>query len=366
VATVEFRGVTKRFDDVLAVDDLSLAIADGEFMVFVGPSGCGKTTALRMVAGLEKPTTGEIVIADRVVNDEAPGRRDIAMVFQNYALYPHMSVERNIGFGLRQRRMPRAQIGARVREVSALLELDELLQRKPGQLSGGQRQRVAMGRALARHPQAFLLDEPLSNLDAKLRTQLRAELKRIHQLLPTTSIYVTHDQVEAMTLGDRIAVMADGRIQQLGVPEDLYDRPANLFVAGFIGSPPMNLVPGVVRSGVLSAGSVAMPCPGVPDREVVLGVRPERLFPGGAGDPRPGLDMVVDVVEPLGSEVIVHGSVAGGASASPVVVTDERGPISAKLEPGARPAVGSAVRLVFDPAAAHVFDAASGAPLRPA
>ena len=235
-------------------------------MVLVGPSGCGKTTALRMVAGLEKPTDGEIVIGDRVVNDDQPGRRDIAMVFQNYALYPHMSVERNIGFGLRQRRMPRAQIDARVKEVSELLELGELLHRKPAQLSGGQRQRVAMGRALARHPQAFLLDEPLSNLDAKLRTQLRAELKRIHQLVPTTSIYVTHDQVEAMTLGHRIAVMAGGRIQQLGDPQDVYDRPANLFVAGFIGSPPMNLLPAAVRGGVLTAGTVTMPLPGAAGR----------------------------------------------------------------------------------------------------
>jgi sn-glycerol 3-phosphate transport system ATP-binding protein len=356
VATVEFRSVTKRFDDVVAVDDLSLAIDDGEFMVLVGPSGCGKTTALRMVAGLEKPTSGEIVIGDRVVNDEQPGRRDIAMVFQNYALYPHMSVERNICFGLRQRRMPRAQIDARVREVSALLELDELLKRKPAQLSGGQRQRVAMGRALARHPQAFLLDEPLSNLDAKLRTQLRAELKRIHHLLPTTSIYVTHDQVEAMTLGDRIAVMARGRIQQLGGAQDLYDSPANLFVAGFIGSPPMNLVRGSVRSGVLEAGGARMPYQ-APDGEMVLGVRPERLHPATDADPRPAFDVAVGVVEPLGSEVIVHGTLAGAAAGSPVV---KDGAIVAKLEPGAAPATGSSVRLAFDPHTAYVFDAETG------
>jgi sn-glycerol 3-phosphate transport system ATP-binding protein len=355
VAEVEFRGVTKRFGDVVAVDALSLEIADGEFMVLVGPSGCGKTTALRMVAGLEKPTEGEIVIADRVVNDDQPGRRDIAMVFQNYALYPHMSVERNIGFGLRQRRMPRAQIDARVKEVSALLELGELLHRKPAQLSGGQRQRVAMGRALARHPQAFLLDEPLSNLDAKLRTQLRAELKRIHQLVPTTSIYVTHDQVEAMTLGHRIAVMAGGRIQQLGDPQDVYDRPANLFVAGFIGSPPMNLLPAAVRGGTLTAGTASMPLP-VPDGEVVLGVRPEGLTLAGGGGERPGLGLVVEVVEPLGSEVMVHGALAGG-SGEPVAIT-------ARLEPGARPAPGEVLRLAFDPAAAHVFDAATGDAVR--
>jgi sn-glycerol 3-phosphate transport system ATP-binding protein len=352
VAEVEFRGVTKRFGDVVAVDALSLRIADGEFMVLVGPSGCGKTTALRMVAGLEKPTEGEIVIGDRVVNDEAPGRRDIAMVFQNYALYPHMSVERNIGFGLRQRRMPRAQIDARVKEVSELLELGELLHRKPAQLSGGQRQRVAMGRALARHPQAFLLDEPLSNLDAKLRTQLRAELKRIHQLVPTTSIYVTHDQVEAMTLGHRIAVMAGGRIQQLGDPQDVYDRPANLFVAGFIGSPPMNLLPATVRGGVVTAGTVTMPLPGAAAGEVVLGVRPERLTLAGDGDGRPGLGLVVEVVEPLGSEVMVHGALADGSG--------ERVAITARLEAGARPTPGEVLRLAFDPDAAHVFDAVTG------
>jgi multiple sugar transport system ATP-binding protein len=356
MATVEFRGVTKRFDDVVAVDELSLEIADGEFMVLVGPSGCGKTTALRMVAGLEKPTSGEIAIGDRVVNDEQPGRRDIAMVFQNYALYPHMSVERNIGFGLRQRRMPRAQIDARVREVCALLELEDLLKRKPAQLSGGQRQRVAMGRALARHPQAFLLDEPLSNLDAKLRTQLRAELKRIHHLLPTTSIYVTHDQVEAMTLGDRIAVMAAGRIQQLGGAQDLYDAPVNLFVAGFIGSPPMNLVPGAVRSGVLEAGGTRMPWTGA-DGEVVLGVRPERLHAATEADPRPAFDVAVGVVEPLGSEVILHGTLAGAAAATPVA---KDGVIVAKLEPGVAPGTGTRIRLAFDPEHAYVFDAATG------
>ncbi len=328
MAQVEFRGVTKRFDnDVVAVDDLSLQINDGEFMVFVGPSGCGKTTALRMIAGLETPTTGEIAIADEVVNGKSPGARDIAMVFQNYALYPHMSVERNIGFGLKQRKMPKAEIAARVKEVSALLELDELLKRKPAQLSGGQRQRVAMGRALARHPQVFLLDEPLSNLDAKLRTQLRAELKKIHQLVPTTSIYVTHDQIEAMTLGDRVAVMSGGKIQQLGTPQDVYDRPANLFVAGFIGNPPMNLIP---------------------EGDTVLGVRPERLTPDGEAT----LELMVEVVEPLGSEVMVHGSVSS---------SDGPTPVTARLESGARPPVGQTLRLGYDPARSHRFDKASGA-----
>ncbi len=327
MAQVEFRGVTKQFDGtVVAVDDLSLEINDGEFMVFVGPSGCGKTTALRMVAGLEKPTSGQIAIGDEVVNDKSPGARDIAMVFQNYALYPHMSVERNIGFGLKQRKMPRGEIAARVKEVSALLELDELLKRKPAQLSGGQRQRVAMGRALARHPQVFLLDEPLSNLDAKLRTQLRAELKKIHQLVPTTSIYVTHDQIEAMTLGDRVAVMSGGKIQQLGTPQDVYDRPANVFVAGFIGNPPMNLIP---------------------DGDTVLGIRPERLTPDGDQT----IELTVEVVEPLGSEVMVHGTVPS---------TDGPTAATARLESGARPEVGKPLRLGYDPARSHRFDAATG------
>ncbi len=357
MAEVEFRGVTKQFaNGVLAVDDLSLTIGDREFMVLVGPSGCGKTTALRMVAGLEKPTSGEIVIGAEVVNDKSPGSRDIAMVFQNYALYPHMTVERNIGFGLRQRKMPRADIDARVREVSELLELDELLKRRPAQLSGGQRQRVAMGRALARHPQVFLLDEPLSNLDAKLRTQLRAELKKIHHLVPTTSVYVTHDQVEAMTLGDRVAVMSDGRIQQLGSPQEVYDHPANLFVAGFIGSPPMNLIDATSRGGVITAGPLSMPLP-VPEGDVVLGVRPERLAPATESDDRPALDVTVEVVEPLGSEVMVHGSV--DSANGPV-------PVTARLEAGARPAVGAVLRLAFDPGHVYIFDALTLGAVTPA
>jgi multiple sugar transport system ATP-binding protein len=361
---VVLKGINKFYDSVHAVKDVNLQIRDKEFVVFVGPSGCGKTTTLRMIAGLEAISSGDISIDGNVVNDLAPMDRDIAMVFQNYALYPHMSVERNIGFGLRQRRMARAEIAARVREVSALLELDDLLKRKPAQLSGGQRQRVAMGRALARHPQAFLLDEPLSNLDAKLRTQLRAELKRIHQLVPTTSIYVTHDQVEALTLGDRIAVMAEGRIQQLGGPQDVYDRPANLFVAGFIGSPPMNLIPATARGGVVTAGGVSMQRLGAPDGEVVLGVRPERLSPAADGDSRPAFDLVVGVVEPLGSEVIVHGSLAAeGSAGAQAAAVDGRAPIIARLEAGAQPAPGSVLRLAFDPAAAHVFDAATGEPL---
>jgi sn-glycerol 3-phosphate transport system ATP-binding protein len=367
VATVEFRSVTKKFGEVVAVDDLSLLLNDGEFMVLVGPSGCGKTTALRMVAGLEHPTSGEIAIGDRVVNRDSPGRRDIAMVFQNYALYPHMSVERNIGFGLRQRKMARGEIAARVREVSTLLGLEDLLKRKPAQLSGGQRQRVAMGRALARRPQAFLLDEPLSNLDAKLRTQLRAELKKIHRLVPTTSIYVTHDQVEAMTLGDRIAVMAHGRIQQLGVPQDVYDEPANLFVAGFIGSPAMNLMQGTVSHGELDTGTVKIPAR-VPDGDVVLGVRPEHLTLAAAEGSLPTLEMTVDVVEPLGNEVMVHGWTAaepyvGEQTGLRDLGGEGRSAVTARLDPGVRTAAGETLRLAFDPAAAHVFDADTGARL---
>src|SRR5262249_11943 len=248
MAEVAFRGVTKVFDGkVVAVDALDHTIENGEFMVLVGPSGCGKTTALRMVAGLETPTAGKIEIGGRVVNDLSPKARDIAMVFQNYALYPHMTVEENIAFGLRRHGFPRREIAGRVREVSAMLDLHDLLRRKPSQLSGGQRQRVAMGRAIARHPHAFLLAEPLSNLDA----QLRADLKRLHQEVRTTSIYVTHDQVEATTLGERIAVMNSGRLQQVRTPREVYARPENLFVAGFIGSPPMNLAAARVVNGDL-------------------------------------------------------------------------------------------------------------------
>src|SRR5213594_3674097 len=259
MAQVVLDHVTKVFDDqVMAVDDLTLTVGDGEFIILVGPSGCGKTTALRMLAGLEKVTSGRIAIDGRVINDVSPRDRDIAMVFQNYALYPHMTVFRNLAFGLRQRKVPSHEIDRRVHEVSEILGLDDLLKRRPAQLSGGQRQRVAMGRALVREPKAFLLDEPLSNLDAKLRVQMRAELKRIHQRLGITTIYVTHDQVEAMTLGDRIVVMSNGRVQQIGRPQEVYRHPANLFVAGFIGSPPMNLIRATVSGGRIRAGELSI------------------------------------------------------------------------------------------------------------
>ena len=275
MAEVSFHEITKVFPNgTTAVDALTCTIADGEFMVLVGPSGCGKTTALRMIAGLEEPTSGAIAIGGKVVNGVSPRDRDIAMVFQNYALYPHKTVLQNLAFGLRQHKVPNAQIVERVREVSSLLTLDELLDRKPAQLSGGQRQRVAMGRALARSPRVFLLDEPLSNLDAQLRTQLRTDLKQLHQRFLTTTVYVTHDQVEAMTLGDRIAVMSGGKLLQLGTPQQIYRRPANVFVAGFIGSPPMNLLSASAADGRVHAGDLELAVPGVPPGELVIGVRP--------------------------------------------------------------------------------------------
>lgn len=305
MAEVEFRDVTRKYaGDVVALDSLDLTVADGEFLILVGPSGCGKSTALRLLAGLDKPTSGEIRIGGSVVNSLSPGERDIAMVFQNYALYPHMSVYRNLAYGLRQRKTPRAQVDKRVRDTAELLQISELLDRKPGQLSGGQRQRVAMGRALVRQPQAFLLDEPLSNLDAKLRNQVRGDLKRLHRELPVTSIYVTHDQVEAMTLGDRLCVMSNGRVQQIGTTDDIYNRPANTFVAAFMGSPPMNLLPGEVRDGVLHiAGSAIVSVP-EPDGPVTVGVRPEHVQLRTATDDA-AVSARVDFVEPLGSHVLI-------------------------------------------------------------
>ncbi|MBU8817086.1 sn-glycerol-3-phosphate ABC transporter ATP-binding protein UgpC [Mycolicibacterium goodii] len=318
MAEVEFRDVTRRYPGgVHALKGLNLTVADGEFLILVGPSGCGKSTALRMLAGLDKPTSGEIRIGGTVVNDLSPGQRDIAMVFQNYALYPHMSVYRNLAYGLRQRRTPRAEIDRRVRETAELLEITEFLDRKPGQLSGGQRQRVAMGRALVREPQAFLLDEPLSNLDAKLRNQVRGDLKRLHREVPVTSIYVTHDQVEAMTLGDRLCVMSQGEVQQIGTTDDIYNRPANTFVAAFMGSPPMNLMPGTVRSGVLHMGGVPVTPVSCPQGPVTVGARPEHLLLSVAWTD----GMVparVDLVEPLGSHSLVTALVDGAANGASV------------------------------------------------
>jgi len=375
MARVAFDGVTKVYPGpVVAVDDLTLEVADGEFLILVGPSGCGKSTALRMVAGLERISDGTIAIGDRVVNDVPPKDRDIAMVFQNYALYPHMTVEKNLGFGLRRRRTPHEDVRRRVDEVSRMLGLDDLLRRRPGQLSGGQRQRVAMGRALVREPEVFLLDEPLSNLDAKLRVQMRSELKRLHDRIGVTTIYVTHDQVEAITLGERIAVLSDGVLQQVGPPQEVYDHPANVFVAGFIGSPPMNLLAGTALDGRVTVGEVELEHADAPDGEVLVGIRPEGLRPVGAEHAGPVFEVCVDVVEPLGDEVLVHGSVAAadGAPATEadgaiLVAESESGRASVvvRLPPEDRPATGSLLRVTPAPNALRLFDPASGRAISP-
>jgi multiple sugar transport system ATP-binding protein len=357
VAEVSFAGVTKRFGDAIAVDGLTLDIGDGELLVLLGSSGCGKTTALRLVAGLEELSEGTISIGGRVVNEIDPKDRDVAMVFQSYALYPHLSVARNIEFPLRQRGMPKDERTAKVKEAAVTLGLDTLLDRKPSQLSGGQRQRVALARAIVRDPQVFLMDEPLSNLDAALRVQTRADIVALQSRLSTTTLYVTHDQVEAMTMGDRIAVMSHGVLQQVAAPEDLYDRPANTFVAGFLGSPGMNLLPGKIGRGVddavtveVSGGSVPLPPAlrnaGTAAGEVVLGLRPESL----RIDPEGPLRADVTIVELLGAETHVICTTPDG---SRLIV---RQPPQA-----AKPAPGEQVRIAIDPdpAALHLFDAVS-------
>ncbi len=312
MATIEFKEVTKQFDDgTVAVDRLSLAVEDGEFLILVGPSGCGKTTALRMVAGLEEVSEGEIKIGDRVVNDLPPGDRDIAMVFQNYALYPHMTVEENLAFPLRQKAVKKREAAKRVREAARLLAIEELLHRKPRALSGGQRQRVAIGRALVRQPHAFLMDEPLSNLDAKLRVQMRAELISLHKRLGITTIYVTHDQTEAMTLGDRVVVLNKGLVQQVDAPDHLYRHPANTFVAGFIGSPAMNFLRGRIEGDAVVVGSHRVDLPEAArgsiaglSGDVVVGVRPEDfLSANGTSD---AITAKVAFVESLGPETLIH------------------------------------------------------------
>ena len=322
MATVTFDNVWKKFGEVVAVNDLNLKIEDGEFMVLVGPSGCGKTTSLRMIAGLEEISEGTLSIGDRVVNHVAPKDRDIAMVFQSYALYPHMTVRDNMAFGLKLRKTPKDEIERRVNEAAAMLSCENLLDRKPRELSGGQRQRVALGRAIVREPAVFLMDEPLSNLDAKLRVQTRAEIARLHQRLGTTTVYVTHDQVEAMTMGQRIAVMSEARLQQVGSPQELYDHPDNRFVAGFIGSPSMNFLEvGVTREGnqaQLKGDGIDIP---VPDRylagfqkfsgnKLIVGVRPEHLDVKVEG-PSGKLQGNADVVEYLGNEELIHLTVGG-------------------------------------------------------
>lgn len=382
LAGVSFKDVTKVFGkDVRAVDDLCLDIRDQEFMVLVGPSGCGKTTALRMVAGLEEVTAGDILIGDRRVNDVPPKDRDIAMVFQNYALYPHMSVYDNIAFGLRLRelkgplwqlshwseaRKVREDIDRRVRETAAMLGIQELLHRRPKELSGGQRQRVALGRAIVRKPKVFLMDEPLSNLDAKLRIQTRAELIRLHRSLGITTIYVTHDQVEAMTMGQRIAVMKDGVLQQCDEPEVVYNRPVNRFVAGFIGAPPMNFVPATVVQAngrvELDAGAFRLPLSAShPAREfvgkkVTLGVRPEAIFDANLSSPIPTTEentitAKVDVLEPLGPEYTAY------------LVVGEHS-LLATIDSATRIKEGQTTRFTVNLDQIHVFDQASGRAIR--
>ena len=376
MAAIELEHVTKAFaGGVLAVDDVNLTIADGEFMVLVGPSGCGKSTLLRMIAGLEEITEGSISIGDIDVTELEPADRDIAMVFQNYALYPHMSVSENLGFGLSVRRTPKPEIARRVGEVATLLGLQDLLDRKPAHLSGGQRQRVAMGRAIVREPKAFLMDEPLSNLDAKLRVAMRASLAQLHARLSVTSIYVTHDQTEAMTLGQRVAVMRDGRIVQVDVPQRLYQSPQNLFVAAFIGSPSMNLVGAMIDSGEIAFGQFRIrldparrPADGI-DR-VVLGMRPE-AFTGAALAPShlPRVTVTVDVLEELGADAYVFFRVAArrvtaetrddpGDEAGLLATKDSL--FAARVDPATTGRVGGQLELAVDPAGFHFFDVETG------
>jgi multiple sugar transport system ATP-binding protein len=310
MAGVTYEHVTKKFGETTALNDLMLVIEDGEFMVLVGPSGCGKSTALRMLAGLERLSAGRILIGDRVVNNVAPQHRDIAMVFQSYALYPHMTVYDNLAFGLRNQKVPKKDIDRRVRKAASILDLDPLIKRKPKQLSGGQRQRVALGRAIVREPAAFLMDEPLSNLDAQLRVQTRAEILTLQENLGTTTIYVTHDQVEAMTMGDRIAVLNLGVLQQVGSPEEVYRNPRNVFVAGFIGSPAMNLVPAPVIDGVGGADRIA-------------GFRPERVELGDGRANGISFDARVEVVEYLGDEQLVHMTRKGASLQAKLPVEEQ-------------------------------------------
>jgi multiple sugar transport system ATP-binding protein len=344
MASVTYDHVTKRYQaDSTAVSDLNLQVHDREFMVLVGPSGCGKSTALRMLAGLEEISEGEIRIGERVVNEVPARERDIAMVFQSYALYPHMSVYDNMAFGLKMRGTPKPDIDAKVRQAGRTLGLEHLLQRKPRQLSGGQRQRVALGRAIVRSPQVFLLDEPLSNLDAQLRVETRINLQKLHRDLGATFVYVTHDQVEAMTMGDRIAVMRDGLLQQVASPRDIYDNPANMYVAGFIGSPKMNFIPVTVSGKTATASGFSIELPIAPPVEKgMLGIRPEDL----TDVPREGfpqVDVRIDVVEILGSDQFLYGKVGG----------DD---VIARVDPQLKVAVGDRVKLNVNMRRLHLFD----------
>jgi sn-glycerol 3-phosphate transport system ATP-binding protein len=348
MATVTLVGVRKSYGPREVVHGVTCAVEDGELVVVVGPSGCGKSTLLRMVAGLEAISAGTVAIDGRIVNGVEPKDRDIAMVFQNYALYPHMSVYDNMAYGLRMRRMSRGDIKRRVEHAAGILQLDELLERKPRQLSGGQRQRVAMGRAIVRDPKVFLFDEPLSNLDAKLRVQMRVEIKRLQQELRTTSLYVTHDQVEAMTLADRLIVMNAGSVDQIGPPLDLYERPATAFVAGFLGSPAMNLVPGRLETGGVAFGDAVLPLDragGEPGRPVLVGLRPEHLEKAEDGS----LSVRVELLERLGADTILHGRLAGAET-----------PVTVRTAGTVGPRLGETVRFAIRPEHLHLFDPDNG------
>ncbi len=356
MARVQIDGLAKDYGAVRVLEGVDLDISDGEFVALVGPSGCGKSTTLRMIAGLEDISEGTISIGDRVINDLEPSDRGIAMVFQSYALYPHMSVAKNMGYALIVAGRPKDEVRDRVAEAARILDLEAYLDRRPADLSGGQRQRVAMGRAIVRRPQVFLFDEPLSNLDAKLRTQMRTEIKRIHNEVGATTVYVTHDQVEAMTLADRIVIMKDGQLEQVGTPEDVFDRPATSFVAAFIGAPPMNLAPGrVVEGGVTLEGGQCVPLDlsrhGVGEgAEILFGLRPDDIVPMGHGMEAADawdVDVAISLSEPLGSETLVFFPFAGGDW------------IGRMLKPRALQR-GEAVRMRFDLSRAHLFDAQSG------
>jgi multiple sugar transport system ATP-binding protein len=390
MAEVILEGIEKIYENGFhAVHELDLNVKDGEFLVLVGPSGCGKSTALRMVAGLETISSGTLRIGDRVVNDVPPKDRDIAFVFQNYALYPHMTVRHNIGFALKLRKTPQAEIDSRVDEAARLLELTEYIDRKPGQLSGGQRQRVAMGRAIVRRPQVFLMDEPLSNLDAKLRVQMRAEISRLQHDIGVTTLYVTHDQIEAMTMGHRVAVMSKGHLMQVDTPQNLYDDPDNLFVATFIGSPQMNLLAGTIHLGDdphFAIGTQRLPLTdavlatrpslrGLEGQEVVVGIRPEDLEDAALVDgldKARSLEVVVELREGLGAEVVAHARLEAPA---PHVETAQRDPeatltgaggveIVARLDPRTKVGIDEKARLAVDVDRIHVFDPASGNAIR--
>jgi multiple sugar transport system ATP-binding protein len=353
MASVSLRKLEKSYGALRIVKGIDLDITNGEFVVFVGPSGCGKSTTLRMVAGLESITDGEIRIGDRIVNRLAPRERDIAMVFQDYALYPHKTVRENMGFSLKVRGIDKSEADKRIREAADMLGITHLLERRPGQLSGGQRQRVAMGRAIVRRPQVFLFDEPLSNLDAKLRGQVRTEIKRMHQQIGTTIIYVTHDQVEAMTLADRIVILRAGDIEQVGTPDDVYNRPQSVFVGGFVGSPAMNFAKATVQSQdlVFEDGN-RLPLSQVragretalEGRTVIVGVRPEHF--SAATDTSLALNAKVQVVEPLGSDTLVHFAIG-------------KETMTARMSPDTRPEPGSEIRVAIDPSKVHLFDAVS-------